>query len=134
VLEQLPDENLDFLAMDAFSSDVQPVHLLTIEAYATYRRHLKPEGILAVHISNRYLDLEPIVAGAAARLSWTGIVVVDDGDDENYYSASTWVLVSPRARIFDNGNFQDASVDRLRANPKVRAWTDDYSNIIQILK
>ncbi len=134
VLEQLPDENLDFLAMDAFSSDVQPVHLLTIEAYATYRRHLKPEGVLAVHISNRYLDLEPIVAGAAARLGWTGIVVVDDGDDENYYSASTWVLVSPRARIFDNGNFQDASVDRLRANPKIRAWTDDYSNIIQILK
>jgi hypothetical protein len=134
VLERLPNENLDLLAMDAFSSDVQPVHLLTTEAYATYQRHLKPEGILAVHISNRYLDLEPIVAQAASRLGWVGIVVTDEGDEESYYSASTWVLVSPRGRIFEKGVFQDASVDRLRANPKIRAWTDDYSNILQILK
>jgi hypothetical protein len=134
VLERLPGENLDLLAMDAFSSDVQPVHLLTIEAYATYQRHLQPEGILAVHISNRYLDLEPIVAQAASRLGWAGIVITDEGDEENYYSASTWVLVSRRERIFEDGNFQDASVDRLRANPKIRAWTDDYSNILQILK
>jgi hypothetical protein len=134
VLERLPSENLDLLAMDAFSSDVQPVHLLTTEAYITYQRHLKPDGILAVHISNRYLDLEPIVAAAATRLGWPGIVVTDEGDEESYYSASTWVLVSPRGRIFEKGIFQDASVDRLRPNPKIRAWTDDYSNILQILK
>jgi hypothetical protein len=134
VLERLPDENLDLLAMDAFSSDVQPVHLLTTEAYATYQRHLKPDGILAVHISNRYLDLEPIVEQAASRLGWTGIVVTDEGDEQSYYSASTWVLVSPLGRIFEKGVFQDASVNHLRANPKIRAWTDDYSNILQILK
>jgi hypothetical protein len=134
VLERLPSENLDLLAMDAFSSDVQPVHLLTTEAYATYQRHLRPDGILAVHISNRYLDLEPIVAQAAAHLGWSGIVVTDEGDEQNYYSASTWVLVSPRGRVFEKGIFQDASVNRLRANPKIRAWTDDYSNILQILK
>ena len=60
--------------------------------------------------------------------------MTDEGDEVSYYSASTWVLVSPRGRIFEKGAFQDASVDRLRVNPKIRAWTDDYSNIIQILK
>ena len=66
VLERLPSENLDVLAMDAFSSDSVPMHLLTREAYQIYLRHLKPDGIIIVHISNRYLDLEPIVAQAAA--------------------------------------------------------------------
>ena len=70
VLERMPDENLDFLAMDAFSSDAVPVHLLTREAYATYQRHLKPGGVLAINISNRYLDLEPVVAQAAS--DWAG--------------------------------------------------------------
>lgn len=134
VLEQLPDEHLDFLAMDAFSSDSVPLHLLTSEAYATYQRHLKPGGVLGVNISNRYLDLEPIVAGAAARLGWSGVVVNDEGDEETYYMPSTWALVSPQPRIFQSSSFSGESVDRIRANPKIRAWTDDYSNIIQILK
>jgi hypothetical protein len=134
VLERLPDEHLDFLAMDAFSSDSVPVHLLTSEAYATYQRHLKPGGVLGVNISNRYLDLEPIVAGAAARLGWSGVVVNDDGYEEAYYMPSTWALVSSQPRIFEGANFNDESVDRIHANPKIRAWTDDYSNIIQILK
>jgi SAM-dependent methyltransferase len=134
VLEQLPDENLDFLAMDAFSSDAVPIHLLTSEAYATYRRHLKPGGVLGINISNRYLDLEPIVAGAASRMGWTGVVVNDDGSEESYYLESTWALVSARPQIFESSSFQDPSVDRIRVDPKIRAWTDDYSNIIQILK
>jgi hypothetical protein len=134
VLEGLPDENLDFLAMDAFTSDAVPVHLLTSEAYATYRRHLKPGGVLGVNISNRYLDLAPIVGGAAARLGWSGVVVTDEGDEEAYYTASTWVLASPSRRIFENITFKDASVDAAHTDSKIRAWTDDYSNIIQILK
>ncbi|HEY2845365.1 MAG TPA: fused MFS/spermidine synthase, partial [Bryobacteraceae bacterium] len=72
-------ENLDFLAMDAFTSDAVPMHLLTHEAYLTYQRHMKPDGVLAINISNRYLDLEPIIAQAAKEMGWTGMLVYDEG-------------------------------------------------------
>ncbi len=134
VLEKLPSENLDFLAMDAFTSDAVPVHLLTKEAYAIYARHLKPEGVLAINISNRYLDLAPVVAQAAADLGWTGISVYDDGEEESYYYGSTWVLLSRVPAIFEHRNFKSADYNPLKPKPGFRAWTDDYSNIIQIIK
>ncbi len=134
VLEKLPSENLDFLAMDAFTSDAVPVHLLTKEAYATYARHLKPNGVLAINISNRYLDLAPVVAQAAADLGWSGVAIYDDGGDQEYYYGSTWTLVSRDPAIFKNHNFDSADMEYLKPRAKFRAWTDDYSNIIQILK
>ncbi len=134
VLEKMPDENLDFLAMDAFTSDAVPVHLLTKEAYAIYSRHLKPNGVLAINISNQYLDLAPVVAQAAADLGWSGIVVYDDGYEQPYYYASTWTLVTRDPSIFQHHNFDSADYERLNPRPGFRAWTDDYSNIIQILK
>ncbi len=134
ILEKLPNENLDFLAMDAFTSDAVPVHLLTKEAYATYARHLKPGGVLAINISNRYLDLAPVVAQAAADLGWTGIAVYDDGSDQAYYYGSTWTLVSRDPAIFNNHHFNSADSEPLHTRKDFSAWTDDYSNIIQILK
>jgi SAM-dependent methyltransferase len=131
-LERMPPENLDFLAMDAFSSDSVPVHLLTREAYAIYGRHLKPSGIVAINISNRYLDLEPVVAGAADALGWTGRVVYDDAEEEDYYSPSTWVLLSPDAKTFEQRDLR--GFDSIRARDGIRGWTDDYSNLLQILK
>ena len=68
-MERMDSLQLDLLAVDAFSSDAIPVHLLTREALAVYFRHLKPDGILALHISNRYLDLEPVCAKAARSFS-----------------------------------------------------------------
>ena len=133
VLERMADEDLDFLAMDAFTSDAVPVHLLTREAYRTYQRHLKPAGVLAVNISNRYLDLEPVVAQGAFDLGWTGVSVADDGDEQDYYSSSTWVLLSRSAQLFEHPNLRTAAV-RIQSRPGFRAWTDDYSNILQILK
>ncbi len=134
VLERLPDEQLDFLAMDAFSSDSVPVHLLTREAYRLYQRHLKPNGVMTINISNRYLDLEPVVAQAASELGWTGIAIDDDPQEDGSYSASTWVLLSPSPGFFDRAGFHDSSVARLRTKPGFRPWTDDYSNLIQILR
>jgi hypothetical protein len=135
VLESLPDEHLDFLAMDAFSSDAVPVHLLTGEAYRTYLRHLNPEGIMAINITNRYLDLAPVVAEAAAANGFAGIVVDDYGEDENYLSSSTWVLLTRAPAAFEHANFQDRwSFSKLKRKPGFRAWTDDYSNIVQILQ
>ena len=134
VLDRLPDEHLDFLAIDAFSSDSVPMHLLTREAYVIYQRHLKPDGMIAVHVSNRFLDLEPIVAQAVSDMGWSGMVVDDDGSEANYYTGSTWILVSRSPKIFNQPNFSAASIYPLKTKPGFQAWTDDYSNIFQILK
>lgn len=135
VLEAMPDEHLDLLAMDAFSSDSVPVHLLAAEAYRTYLRHLNPKGILAINITNRYLNLEPVVAQAAQANGFHGIVVDDVGEDENYFSPSTWALLSRDAALLDDGNFGDRfAVGKLHLKGGFRAWTDDYSNIVQILQ
>jgi len=134
-LEQMPEsEQLDFLAMDAFTSDAVPMHLLTREAYHTYQRHLKPDGVLAINISNRYLDLEPIIAEAAKEMGWSGIVVYDEGTSETFYVSNTWILLSKSPAIFGHPNFQDANTYALAPKPGFRGWTDDYSNIIQILR
>jgi spermidine synthase len=134
-LEGMKDsENLDFLAMDAFTSDAVPMHLLTLEAYATYARHMKPDGILAVNISNRYLDLEPIMAQAAKQMGWTGVIVYDEGNSESYYVSNTWVLLSKSPAVFNHPNFQDGSTTALQVRQEKRVWTDDYSNILQILR
>ena len=137
VLEDMPGENLDFLAMDAFTSDAVPMHLLTKEAYKIYLRHLKPDGILAVHISNRYLNLKPVVAQAMSEIGWHGRIIEDDGADEPYYTGTTWTVLSPNDDFFKGQQF--ASNPTSFVNPLVpkkgfRAWTDDFSNIITILK
>jgi len=127
-------ENLDFLAMDAFTSDAVPMHLLTLEAYAVYQRHLKPDGVLAINISNRYLDLEPIIAQAAKEMGMSGILVYDDASSESYYVSNTWVLLTKSPAIFTDPVFQDGSTTALTPSKSLRVWTDDYSNIWQILK
>jgi hypothetical protein len=120
--------------MDAFSSDAIPVHLLTREAYQLYLHHLKPNGVLAVHISNRYMDLEPVVSQSMTEIGWKGVKVDDEGDEEPFYSGSTWTLLSPDAKFFDNANFKATGVVALKPKPGFRGWTDDFSNLITILR
>jgi spermidine synthase len=137
VLEAMPSENLDFLAMDAFSSDAVPLHLLTREAYQVYLKHLKPDGVLAVHISNRYLDLKPVVAQGMADIGWHGRVVEDDGIEQPYYAGTTWTVLSASDKFFESKNFADEAssfVKPLVPKPGFRAWTDDFSNILSIIK
>ena len=92
-LEREAPENFDVLAVDAFSSDSIPVHLLTTEAMRLFFRHLKPDGILAVHISNRYLDLEPVLEGEAKALGKTAREMDTDDDDATDVFAATWILL-----------------------------------------
>ena len=135
LLESMPPEHLDLLAVDAFSSDAVPMHLLTAEAWRILMRHLNPDSILAFNITNRYLDLAPVVAEAAAANGFTGIVVDDAGEQEDYYSQSSWILLSRVPALFEHANFQDKfAINRLKRTPGFRGWTDDYSNIIQILQ
>jgi hypothetical protein len=133
-LEREPSQQFDVLAVDAFSSDAIPVHLLTREAFLQYFRHLNRGGILAVHVSNRYLALEPVVARNALDLGKVAIEVNDDGEDEDYLSESDWVLVAPDHTPFTSNLLRGPGIKPTKPRPGFRAWTDDYSNLIQILK
>jgi spermidine synthase len=125
-------ENFDVLAVDAFSSDSIPVHLLTTEAMQLYFHHLKPDGILAVHISNRYLDLAPVLLGESRALGKTARLVDNDDDDTLDVFGATWVLLVAPPAQFD-AEVTKAS-EQLASKRTVRLWTDDYSNLFRIVK
>ena len=133
-LEREPSQQFDVLGVDAFSSDAIPVHLLTREAFLLYFRHLSPRGILAVHVSNRYLALEPVVARNALDLGKVAIEVKDDGEDEDYLAESDWVLVASDRTPFTDSLFRGSGINPAKPRPSLRPWTDDYSNLIKILK
>jgi hypothetical protein len=131
-LEKEPPQNFDVLAVDAFSSDSIPVHLLTREAMQLYFRHLKPDGILAVHISNRYLDLQPVVRGEARATGHVARLVDTDDDESQDVFGATWILVMNPSPGFDSDIL--GSSTEIQSKRTVRLWTDDYSNLFQILK
>ena len=136
-LEREPPENFDVLAVDAFSSDAIPVHLITREALQTYLRHMKPDGIVAFHVSNRFLDLIPVVARLAKELQLHAALIADDPDDDDdtsLKSRSDWVLVSRDAAALNAPAIAEAGATPAEDRPGWRTWTDDYSNLIQILK
>jgi len=126
-------QDFDVLVIDAFSGDAVPVHLLTLEAFKTYIRSLRrSSGILAVHITNSYLDLRPVVFAAARRLGLQATWVHSAGDG-GATSASNWVLLSTGNNLPE----LDANGNGLATEPAnvlvIRPWTDDYSNLVQIL-
>jgi hypothetical protein len=125
-------QNFDVLAVDAFSSDSIPVHLLTRESMDLYFKHLRPDGILAVHISNRYLDLQPVVAGEAAATGRVARLVDTEDDDSIGVFGATWVLVMAPSPGFPQEILGQSA--EIKSKRRVRLWTDDYSNLFQILK
>ena len=134
VLEAEPSQQFDILVMDAFSGDSVPVHLITREAFAGYFRHLTPGGMVAVNISNAYLNLEPVMAQAAAAFGKTALVYDYDPDpDDPVCFGCSWALIlDPAALDAHPGLRQYARV--LSPDPKFRTWTDDYSNLFGILR
>ncbi len=124
----------DILVMDAFSGDSVPVHLITREAFQSYFRHLKPDGILAVNISNKYLNLEPVMASAAESLGKTAFVyhyTPPEGDILCF--SCSWTLLMDRAAADAHPELRQHGKE-LRARPGFRLWTDDFSNMFAILK
>jgi SAM-dependent methyltransferase len=132
-MEREQPQNFDVLVVDAFSGDSIPVHLLTREAFGLYFRHLRPGGILAVHISNKYLDLAPVVKLAADYYSKKARLVDSDDDDEKDVYTATWILVSDRPDIFSLPMFKDIAQD-IKVPPALQPWTDDFSSIYKVLK
>ncbi len=134
-LEREPPQHFDLLALDAFSSDAIPVHLLTREAFAVYERHLQTNGILAVHISNHYLDLAPVVANLARQFHYKlAAIDYDESAIDWWLYSSTWMLLTRSEQIINSPAITAAATD-LKLNPaKIPLWTDDFASLFQILK
>lgn len=131
-LEREPAQLFDVLVVDAFSGDSVPIHLLTLEAFAQYFRHLKPDGVLAVHITNRFLDLRPVVKTAADHFAKDIRLVDSAGIPEKLVLRSRWALISSQPAFFNDPQLSSAT--RIADPSGFQPWKDDYSSIFSILK
>ncbi len=126
-------EPFDVLVLDAFSGDAIPVHLLTRESVALYLRLLKPNGVIAFHVSNHYLALAPVVRQLADEAGYQAVQVENQKDDDNTVNAADWVLVTNNPAVLDNAAI------RLHSSPiekraGMRPWTDSFNNLIEIVR
>ena len=146
-LNEVPKGQFDILALDAFSSDAIPMHLLTQEAFQTYGRALKPDGILIVHISNRYIDLDPVVAAEAKANGWTAALRHDSVTDDMINKgarASLWIALSRNPQKLaqltgkpDKKKSPYYEADQwleLKSPDDIRPWTDNYASVLPHLK
>ncbi len=132
VLEREASQHFDVLVIDAFSSDSIPVHLITAEALAIYRKHVKADGTIAFHVTNRFLNLIPVVEALAKAQGLTATHVADDGEGA-LASRSDWVLVSANKELLAHPRLAAATVP-IESRPDWRLWTDDFNNLVQVLK
>ena len=130
LLEREQPQEFDVLAIDAFAGDSIPVHLLSREAFAVYFRHLRPDGVLALHVSNTALALAPVAERVAASLGHDSRHIHASDDSRMARSESDWVLVSAGDRFAYNVPGKRRGKGALRAS----LWTDDYSNLLEALK
>ncbi len=120
----------DVLAVDAFSGDAIPLHLLTNECADIYRRHLRPDGLLLFHISNNLLRLDPVVRGLAQHLGWKAVTFLSPENEETGESRSLWVLVTA-----NNEFLKRAAIARADSRGgEVIDWTDDFASLWHVLK
>jgi hypothetical protein len=137
-LERSPPASADVLVVDAFSSDSVPMHLLTREAFRAYRRHLAPGGLLLVHISNRFLDLSPVVAAQESD-GWTArvrVFVPNAIETGQWQTGSTWIALSPSPATIVRLE-QASGPDKwslLAPRPGFTPWTDDHASILPVIK
>jgi SAM-dependent methyltransferase len=132
-LERDTSPPFDVLALDAFSGDAIPVHLLTQEALAIYQRHVKPQGVIAFHVSNGFLDLAPVVKQLAADAGLDAILVRSHANDDDLLLAADWVLVTNNRTVLENPAIKLLALP-IPNRTGLRRWTDDYNNLLQILK
>jgi hypothetical protein len=140
MLAKQQNDSFHIIAVDAFSSDAVPMHLLTREAFEVYRSTLKPHGLLLVHISNRYLDMEPVLAAAAEEGGWTAAMLSYEpnaAEMAEHANGSVWVAMSQdpltMARLIVST--EDWRVwEELRPKDRFSSWSDDYASIIPLLR
>ncbi|MFM1747218.1 MAG: hypothetical protein RLZZ188_884 [Verrucomicrobiota bacterium] len=140
VMEHEAPQGFDFLIMDAFSSDAVPVHLLTREAFEIYQRHLKPDGAMIINISNRYLDLRPVVENAARLLGYDVLHFDSEdgaGEDEEggwWFYAASFMVLSKNKEFMARTALRSAASPPTAVRTDIPLWTDDYASMFRILK
>jgi spermidine synthase len=133
-LREAPDGEYDLIILDAFSSDAIPVHLVTREAIELYLRKLRPGGVIASHISNRFLDLEPVLGNLAGTLGLASLVRDDEElEDHPGKSASIWVALA-RTRADLRSLASDKNWEAVETDPRVGLWSDDFSNLVRVIR
>jgi spermidine synthase len=124
-------QGFDVLVLDAFAGDAIPVHLLTIEAFAIYLAELNPDGVIAIHVTNRYLDLQPVIRDIADHFGLKSARVHQDAGP--MVKPGDWIILARNNSVLGIAAIS-SKLRPLDSRGKVRLWTDDYSNLFQILK
>lgn len=132
-LERESPQHFDVLAVDAFSGDSIPVHLITTQALDVYQRHMQPAGVIAFHVSNRYLALAPVVEKIAQARGLHAVLVEDQPDKSTGLDSADWVLVSrdPQALMREPIRGATSAPEPI---PGLKPWTDDFNNLFGVLK
>jgi len=132
-IEKTPDAEFDVLMLDAFSSDSIPAHLVSREAVQLYLKKLKPGGLMLFHVSNRYMDVESLVSAVAFDAGLQGLVRYDDDEAATGKTSSDYVVVAQRHEDFGELN-ESESWSKIEKPERIHAWTDDYSNMMAIVR
>jgi hypothetical protein len=133
-MENEPPQKYDVLVLDAFSSDAVPIHLLTREAFEIYLKHLADGGVLAFHISTMHLNLHSVIWKAAEHLGLSSVWIENDENPETGTLASDWILLARNAEPLNIPSIQNAASQPNKVRIDTSLWTDDYINLLQILK
>jgi SAM-dependent methyltransferase len=132
-MQREPSQQFDLLVVDAFTGDAIPVHLLTKEAFRIYSRQLRPGGILAFHVSNRYINLPPVVRATGASAGFQSVLVEDEDNDRQEIYATSYVLSVQGTGVLGSALLRDR-VTGIPPTPGISAWTDDFSNLWSVLE
>jgi spermidine synthase len=125
------DRQFDLLAIDAFSSDSIPVHLLTDECFDVYQKHLKEDGILLFHISNRFINLKPVIFATTQKRGLTATYIVHKSGEDESISGSDWILVT-NEKVANHARIITAAIDyQMPANAP--QWTDDFASLAPVM-
>jgi hypothetical protein len=127
-------QKFDVLAVDAFSSDAIPMHLLTKECVELYRQHLAPGGLLCMHVSNRYLKLDGVVRGMAEVLGCECARIESSADYEEGLDTTTWLVLTNNREFLDSPQVKESIVPWTEDDPSSLIWTDDYGSLWQVLE
>ena len=130
-MERDPPQQFDLISVDAFSSGSIPIHLLTREALLAYKRHLAPGGVIVYNVTNRFVNLAPVLK-LVAEAEGMKILQIDDDPKEDKYSGTSYVLVTDNPKLLADKRFEDA-VD-IAPIKGLEAWTDGYNNLFKVVK
>ncbi|MDT8318299.1 MAG: fused MFS/spermidine synthase [bacterium] len=126
-------QKFDLLVSDAFSGDVVPLHLLTSECAKLYRRHLKDDGILAIHISSSNFDLTPVALGLAEAIGWEAVAVRSKERLEAATWEATWILITANRRFLDQAEVREAGESLSAKEGRAIYWSDDYASLFHLV-